>query len=93
MARKADAVAWEQWPGKTLEGIRAEIWESPQGVRLYKLARNRGKEAYYQARVRKSAEDRAAWDVLEEVNPTNPVNCDGVSVVIPALSGMPLGLL
>lgn len=46
VAKKTDSSAWEQWPGKTVEGIRADIWESPQGLLLYELARNRGSEPY-----------------------------------------------
>lgn len=65
VAKKADEMAWEEWPGKTVEALRADLWESPPGQLLYQLSRQRGSEPYSQARIRKSVDDRAAWEVLE----------------------------
>lgn len=66
VSRRADEMAWEEWPGKTVETIRAELWESPPGLLLYQLSRDRGSEPYYQARIRKGAGEQSAWRVLEE---------------------------
>ncbi len=66
VTNRANQVAWTEWPTRSIEAVRADLWETVEGGQLYKLLREKGQEPYWQARLAKSAHHRDAWQILEE---------------------------
>lgn len=64
--READRQSGREWPQRSIEEIRADLWLSSQGQALYQLSKDRGHEEYWSARLAKSAGENDAWAILEE---------------------------
>lgn len=73
---EADRQAWTRWPDRSIEQIRADLWTSPEGQQLYALSKARGGEDWYQARLRKSAEEREAGATYAAI--ADGMNSDGI---------------
>ncbi len=66
--KRAEHLAWTQWPDKSEDEIRAGLWLSDEGAELYGLAKSEiGAMPYWRTRrlIRKNTAHQRAFQIIE----------------------------